>query len=328
MDNYNIFQKFLHDFIFNTKSVNQSLFEIEKLIYLKNSGIKNNSHIFITGLPRSGTTSLLNFIYSSQKYGSLTYKNMPFVLAPNLSKLFHKKNIKKKERMHGDGIFYDINSPEAFDEIFFSNNNEFIKKELINYLTLILSAKNKLRYLSKNNFNYKRIELINSILPNCIFLIPIREPLQHAYSLMCQHIHFSKLQNNNDFIRRYMNYLGHTEFGVNHKAWNKPIEFLNLNKIDYWLEQWYLFYKNIQNNYQFYNNCHFIIYEELVSFDYIELLLNRINLDVSEDFNLKYFTNSNKKNLKVNFSQSIYKKAINLYNNYKNNSFQSSLTIP
>lgn len=318
MDNYNIFQKFLHDFIFNTKTINQSLFEIEKLIYLKKKEIKKNSHIFITSLPRSGTTSLLNFIYSSQKYGSLTYKNMPFVLSPNLSKLFHSKNIKKKERMHGDGILYDVESPEAFDEIFFSNNNEFIKKELINYLTLILSAKNKLRYLSKNNFNYKRIELINSILPNCIFLIPIREPLQQAYSLMNQHIRFSKLQKKNDFIRRYMNYLGHNEFGLNHKAWNKPIEFQNLYKIEYWLEQWYLFYKNIQNNYQLYNNCYFIIYEELVNFDYIKLLLNRIKLDKSEGFNIKYFTNSNKKDLNINFSQSIYNKAINLYDDYKN----------
>ena len=31
--------------------------------------------------------------------------------------------------MHGDGIFYDIDSPEAFDEVFFRNNNEFIKKD-------------------------------------------------------------------------------------------------------------------------------------------------------------------------------------------------------
>ena len=36
-------------------------------------------------------------------------------------KLFHKKNVEKKERLHGDGINFDNNSPEALDEIFFNN---------------------------------------------------------------------------------------------------------------------------------------------------------------------------------------------------------------
>ena len=91
MQNYSNIQKFLHDFVLNRKFINKSLFEIEKIIYLKNKNIRNESHIFVTGLPRSGTTSILNFIYSSNLYSSLTYKNMPFILSPNFSKLFHKK---------------------------------------------------------------------------------------------------------------------------------------------------------------------------------------------------------------------------------------------
>ena len=43
--------------------------------------------------------------------------------------------------------------------------------------------------------------------------------------LLKQHIHFSKLQKKNDFVRRYMNYLGHFEFGLNHRYWYKPIKF-------------------------------------------------------------------------------------------------------
>ena len=86
--------------------------------------------------------------------------------------------------------------------------------------------------------------LINSIFPNSIFLIPIREPLQHANSLLNQHLHFSQLQKEDDFIRRYMNYLGHNEFGLNHKPWNDPIHYQDHGKIDYWLEQWFLFYKD------------------------------------------------------------------------------------
>jgi hypothetical protein len=44
---------------------------------------------------------------------------MPFILSPNFSHCFYKKNSIKKERAHMDGIFYDLNSPEAFDEVFF-----------------------------------------------------------------------------------------------------------------------------------------------------------------------------------------------------------------
>ena len=65
---------------------------------------------------------------------------------------------------------------------------DFFSSTTPNYIQLILNSENKIRYLSKNNLNYKRIDLINSILPNSIFLIPIREPLQHSYSLLNQHL--------------------------------------------------------------------------------------------------------------------------------------------
>ena len=86
MQNYNNFQKFLHDFILSKKLINKSLFEIEKIICLKNLEIKNIAHIFITALPRSGTTSLLNFLFLSDEFASLTYRNMPFLLSPFFSK--------------------------------------------------------------------------------------------------------------------------------------------------------------------------------------------------------------------------------------------------
>ena len=317
MKNYSGIQKFLHDLVLSKKFINKSLFELEKIIYLKNIDIKNQSHIFISGLPRSGTTSLLNFIYSSDHYASLTYKNMPFILSPNFSKLFNKKNISKKERLHGDGISYDINSPEALDEIFFNNDEEFIKNELVNYIQLILLSESKEKYLSKNNLNFKRIDLINSILPNSIFLIPIRDPLQHTYSLLNQHLNFSQLQQGNDFIRRYMNYLGHNEFGLNHKPWNNPINFKDLNNINYWLEQWFLFYQDILKNYQSYDNCFFIIYEELTNQNYLKVLLEKIYFNQVEDLNLNYFKNSNKKEIDIDYAKDIYENAKDIYANFK-----------
>ena len=42
-----------------------------------------------------------------------------------------------------------------------------------------------------------------------------------------------------------MNYLGHNEFGIDHKPWNTPKYYFDKTKLNYWLEQWFLFYSNI-----------------------------------------------------------------------------------
>tara|TARA_B100000900_G_scaffold411167_1_gene430335 strand:- start:173 stop:1159 length:987 start_codon:yes stop_codon:yes gene_type:complete len=321
MQNYNGIEKLLHDIVLSKKIINRSLFEFEKIIYLKNKKIKNQEHIFITGLPRSGTTSLLNFIYSSNDYASLTYKNMPFILSPNFSKFFNKKEISKKERLHRDGVTFDINSPEALDEFFFDNNEDFIKKELLNYLELILFSYSKDKYLSKNNLNYKRIDLITEILPKSKFLIIIRDPLQHSYSLLNQHVHFCKLQKENDFIKRYMNYLGHNEFGLDHKSWSNPINFNDFNDLNYWIEQWDLFYQNILKKYFNHKNCHFILYEQLTNIDYIKKMLKKINIIDSSNLNLNYFKNFNKSVIESNFDTINNQNAQQTYINFKNKSF-------
>ncbi len=319
MQKYSRIQKYFHEFVFSKKFINKSLFELEKIIFLKNIEIQNQSHIFISSLPRSGTTSLLNFLYSTNQYASLTYKCMPFLFSPNLSKLFNKKNILKRERIHRDGITYDINSPESFDEVFFNNDEEFLKNELLNYFQLICISENKKKYLSKNNLNFKRINLISKFLPNCIFLIPIREPLQHSYSLLRQHINFSRLQKEDDFILKYMNFLGHNEFGINHKPWNNPTDYKDLSKIDYWLEQWCLFYENIINKYQSNKNCHFVIYEKLINPSYVKNIINKINLVKIDNLDFNYFKNSNKQNVDVKYSMNVYKKACEIYDYFKFN---------
>ena len=87
MQNYSFIQRTLHDLLLSNSFLKKSLYEIEKMIFLKNksSKLEKEKHIFISGLPRSGTTALLNFLYSTNKFTSLTYRNMPFIMAPNLS---------------------------------------------------------------------------------------------------------------------------------------------------------------------------------------------------------------------------------------------------
>ena len=318
MKNYNYFERLVHDLSLKKKFIKKSLYELEKIFFLKKNfdEIINENHVFISGLPRSGTTILLNFFFSTNQFGSFTYENMPFIMSPNIfSKLKISSNFKKKERYHKDGIFTDLKSPESFDEIFFSSFNEKeISDELINFVSLLLLNKNKNKYLSKNNLNFRRIELIKKKLPNSFFLIPYREPLQQSYSLLNQHKNFISVQNKNKFVTRYMNYLGHNEFGNNHKSWNEPKLFHNYFDINYWLEQWLIFYKIIFNQYKFDNNCYFICYENLDNVNYIQNLSKITNLNQIINFEFKV----NKiKNIK-DFDNGLYSQALELYNEIKN----------
>ena len=91
---YNYFEKKLHDICLGNKLIKKSLYEIEILLFLnKQEKINKNQHVFITGLPRSGTTMLLEYIYNSENFSSLKYLDMPFVMSPN----FYSK-ISKKEK--------------------------------------------------------------------------------------------------------------------------------------------------------------------------------------------------------------------------------------
>ena len=157
MQNYSFLQRQLHHLALGSKTIKKSLFEIEKILFVRRlPSIQNNQHIFITGLPRSGTTILLEFLYQTNNYASLTYSDMPFVLSPNLFFKFNKKqNTQLKERMHKDGIQFGLQSPEAFDDVFFQTFHEDndVQENLEVFISLVLKKYGKQLYLSKNNNN-------------------------------------------------------------------------------------------------------------------------------------------------------------------------------
>ena len=318
MQNYNQIEKKLHKLILGTNLIQKSLFEIENFFFLnKDHDISNNKHIFISGLPRSGTTMLLNILYKSNIFASLTYADMPFVMAPNLYKKFQtKKKLVPKERLHKDGIFYDLNSPESFDEIFF---NTFKKSEypinLKNYISLILLKYKKNRYLSKNNNNFKRIKTINSIFPKSQIIISFRDPLQHASSLLDQHQNFCSLQKKDKFILDYMNFLGHNEFGLNYINWYLPIQYKDKLSLNHWLEQWFLFYENILDNIESYKNINLFCYDDIFkNEELINKIENRFNID---KIDRKLIKNVSKKYININYDYKILSKCIKIFDKLK-----------
>ncbi len=314
MNNYSWIQKKLHQFALSSQFMRESSFDFESSFLSINP--KKDNHVFIAGLARSGSTILLNAIYQSKLFASLTYCDMPFVLAPNLfSKiLFSQKKFVLKERMHDDGIKYSLESPEALEEVFWKtfphDNKESIGKFII-YLGMIMRKYNKNRYLSKNNQNIKKIEIISKNFKRSQILIPFRDPLQQGYSLLSQHKKFIDKSKIDKFISYYLKWIGHTEFGPNYIPINNAnLKFINTMDINHWLEQWYLSYSYLFYSFKKHQNINFICYEKLCSDQkYWFTIIDLLKIDKKYQFEFK----ESKKNFSKNIDSKLLLNVKSLY---------------
>jgi len=314
MNNYSWLQQKLHQFALSSQFMREVTFDVESSSISTNQ--PNDNHVFVAGLARSGTTILLNALYESNEFASLSYQDMPFVLAPNLwAKLsFNKQDIDLVERAHGDGIKVSIESPEAFEEVFwmtFNQGDEDAQEKFKTYVQLINQKYQKGRYLSKNNQNIRRLELISRTFPNSKILIPFRNPIQHAYSLLSQHKRFIEDSKQDKFISNYMKWIGHTEFGPNYTPiHNRNLSFKNNLDINHWLEQWYLTYHNcleiLTNKENIYFNC----YEQLCNSKEYWLDVLKI-LDIKETYDFAF--KESKKDISLEIDNGISNETSSLY---------------
>lgn len=283
MSEYTIIDKLLHKLTLGNHIVRVLTYDFEKML-IESDEIKREA-VYISGLARAGTTSLLQALYDSKKFASLTYDDMPFVLAPNLWKKITRYNNKKritKERVHGDGVLVNFDSPEALEEVFWRTicNDQYINKhslklhkcddeiilELNKYQNLVCKKYNKDRYLSKNNNNLLRISSLAPKQPHSKFLILFRDPFSHANSLLKQHHHFKKTD---QFTKSYMEFLVHHEFGNDLRPFKfdekTPVLGDPLD-IQYWINYWTYVHDYLLKLIKLdYNNVIPICYERLCS---------------------------------------------------------------
>ena len=101
--------------------------------------------------------------------------------------------------------------------------------------------------------------------------------------------------------------LEHFEFGLDHKFWNKPKTFNDRLDINYWLEQWLLFFDKIIKYYSKNKNILIFKYENLekqTMLDKIAKKISLINKDVLE-FKIK--------NIDIYFDQKLFNECMKLY---------------
>ena len=291
MKPYNFLDRLLHRLTLQFPLVAEFSFDLDQQTVNSNpEHIITERHVFVSGLARSGTTILMRHFYATGAYHSLTYRDMPLVLAPNIwGKLtrFSKRTTTAMERAHGDSIEIDMDSPEEFDEVFWRVfcGEEYIKKtyltthspdsetiwKYICYVNAVLNAKGKRasRYLCKNNNNILRLKSVRQAFPDAVILIPFRSPLFHAESLLRQHRNFLKMQKSDSFVRLYMTWLVHHEFGQDHRPFRFETNDMSSNSaydvdtVDYWLELWCKVYEWLEHAAP--EDAVFVCYEQLCS---------------------------------------------------------------
>lgn len=274
-NNYSHLDRILHKFAFRLQKMQLILSEMEDDIYAKTlKNINCNSPVFITALPRAGTTLLLELFYQQGEFASHNYRDMPFLLMPMLwnqfSMTFGSSGDKNQERAHGDGMEVSLDSPEALEEIlwkqffpgqyqknyidFYSVDqnkdfNAFFRSHMKKIISLRNQSGEMCRYISKNNLNICRLNYLVKTFPESKILIPIREPLQHSASMLRQHLNFIKLHKREEFSQVYMKDVGHFDFGLNLKPvnfshWMDTTEF-KAEQIGFWLDYWAAAYESM-----------------------------------------------------------------------------------
>jgi hypothetical protein len=255
VDEYSALDRFLHRLALESVTVSELLFDLESSLF-RNAAPPRDA-VYVTGLARCGSTFLLRSLYSSGAFACLTYRDMPFVIAPNLwARMAGFLSVKPaaRERPHGDGIVEDLGSPEGLEEVFWRKElgNVYIQKEglsvhdvpadtverLKRYQSLVCARYGSPRYLAKNNNLMLRIRSLAPLTPECCFLVLFRHPLAHAESLLRQHRRFSTTSG---FTQEYMRWLVHHEFGADHRPFQFPgikRSIRSPNAVDYWLERW------------------------------------------------------------------------------------------
>ena len=255
MADYTALDRFLHRLALSYPPVGELGFDVERRLFGSKASRRNA--VYVTGLARAGTTMLMRGLYASHQFASLTYNDMPFVLAPNLWGALSRLNAKQRslrERAHGDGIQIDFDSPEALEEVFWRLycGSDYIQKDCLrihtvntqtvskleSYQSLVCYKYGKNRYLGKNNNHILRIASLAEQSVNTTFLILFRDPVAQAQSLFRQHRAFLYADS---FTRQYMAWLAHHEFGATHR----PFRFSGYvgaegspERLNYWLTRW------------------------------------------------------------------------------------------
>ena len=274
-ERYGTLDRILYRLAFRAGTAQHAMADVEEGLFADEIDEVSAKHpVFISSLPRAGTTILLKLLWQTGHFATHTYRDMPFVLCPMLWNQFSSQFVETdttRERAHGDGLEVSGTSPEAFEEMiwkhFWSDHyhenhirpwsaddrhpafNTFLETHMRKMIAVRREMRPEAtRYLSKNNLNIARLAAPPAPLQRGTFLIPFRDPVQQAASMYRQHERFLGIHEEDDFVREYMEAIGHHEFGkglrpVDFDGWLETAS--DPSELAFWVEYWAAAYRHI-----------------------------------------------------------------------------------
>ena len=282
--------------------------------------LKIKNPVFICGMARSGTTFLTHLLDSSNYFGTFKYKYLPFYKTPifwnYINNLFYLSK-KKRQRLHGDNLKVNINSPDSFEELIWKNFLEDydlkgywqkveydkfsdLSKNLELFIKKIIHINKVDRYLSKNNNNIFRIKYLLKKFPDSKIVVVIRNPVDLAFSSTKVHLKFLKYHKTIKNFSEELSELGHYEFGFQRKMFDltggKSLNPQNIRfkTINLYLERYLDLLNFISKNYSKEIEDKKIVilnYDNLKKINDLSKLFRYLNIDLNED--MKSYFDSN-----------------------------------
>lgn len=274
-EGYSRLDRLLHRLAFATPRVQTALADVEDTAAAgPHAPADLGPPVFVTSLPRAGTTLVLQALAGLDEMAAHTYRDMPFVLIPalwnRLSRRFQRAG-GDMARAHGDRMTVNFDTPEAFEEILWrtfwpdrfqahaihpitaaDQHPEFIaffRAHMAKVAGLRAPTSQAARYLAKNNANISRLDYLAASFPDAALVVPFRHPLDHAASMLEQHRRFRERHARDPFSRTYMAGIGHYEFGALHRPMAFPgtdaLAAYNPDTLDYWLTYWRLAFEAV-----------------------------------------------------------------------------------
>lgn len=342
LQDYSRTEKLLHWLALQPESVRRMSFDLERQFYLPDDvEAAASGSVYVCGLARSGTTLVLQLLDQLPCFRSLTYRDMPFVLAPNLWRRvagLSQRSAALFERAHGDGVMVGYDSAESFEEVFwrtFSRSadpsaegygscevDDEALKLFAQYRAMVANPRGqggeRKRYLSKNNDNLLRFHRLAED-PTATVLLVYRNPIDTALSLHRQHMRFME-RKDDPFVARYMGWLGHHEFGPGHMPFSvvkRAIDpALDANRPNYWLDYWIKSHEYISEINS--NRVMLVNYESLIINPSLVLnyIVQAINLDMGYSVNTEIVRDQrSEKSLDADFDLPMLEVANKIYKN-------------
>jgi len=198
--------------------------------------------VFIAGVPRSGTTILVEILSSHPALTAHRYGDFPNVYTPYwrnwLADKLQSGKTEPVERAHKDRVMITNRSPEAVEEVIWMNffdhlhdpernqvldaatSNPDFERFYREHVSKLLAVRGASRYLAKGNYNTTRLRYIARLFPDARFIVPWREPVAQVASLVKQDRLFTRMAEEDSRVPVQLERSGHFEFGPAKRAVN------------------------------------------------------------------------------------------------------------